>query len=152
MKDDYVTYEQAIILKELGFDWKCNHYYDTQTKEFLPVDWFDYDGDVDADDLYDSNPPTGIISYRVSAPTMAQVAKWLREIKNIIVNPYFDIWQNCNKYESYYYLLRDVPNPEIYMSIYEMRLVGDNFNTYEEALSAAIDEALNFLKTKEIKS
>lgn len=33
-QEDYVSYEQAVKLKELGFDWKCNAYYWTEDKAF----------------------------------------------------------------------------------------------------------------------
>ena len=26
--EDFVTYEQAVKLKKVGFNWECNHYYD----------------------------------------------------------------------------------------------------------------------------
>lgn len=33
--EDYVTFEQAVRLKELGFDWGCTHGYDTKTGAFF---------------------------------------------------------------------------------------------------------------------
>lgn len=70
MTEDFVTYEQAVLLKELGFDWKCNHYYH----------------------LYDELATLSVISeYENSnefdknwtAPTLSQAQKWLREVKQI---------------------------------------------------------------------
>ena len=133
--EDYVSFEQAVRLKELGFDWKCNHYYDTQTKEFLPVDWFDYDGDVDADDLYDNNPPKDIISYRVSAPTLAQAQKWLRDVKKILI--LIDILRKNEKI--FYWKIFNSETFWIYSS-------DPDFDTYEQALSAGIDKALQILR------
>lgn len=133
--EDYVTFEQAKCLKELGFDWKCNHYYHTQTKEFSPVDWFDYDSSIDADDLYTSNSPKGVISYRIFAPTLAQTQKWLREIKNIIVLATCSIDYEQG-HEWYWFVDKDV----------HIGFPEQFYDTYEQALSAGIDKALEFLK------
>lgn len=137
MKEDFVTYSQAVKLKELGFDWECNHYYNTQYEKFLPVEWFHYSSDVDADDLYESNPPKSIITSRVSAPTLTQAQKWLREIKeiDIIVCPI--IPKNIKKYHCVIDKNNDL---DFRLS---MEKLHDN---YESALSTGIDKVLEILK------
>lgn len=132
--EDYVTFEQACQLYELGFDWACNHYYDTQTEKFLPVDWsYNYDGDIDADDFYDGNPPKGIITYRISAPTIHQAQKWLRQVKEteIVVNRIDEGVYDFN----------------IYGQIIDLSTIKI-FETYEETLSAGIDKAIDLLNRK----
>lgn len=137
--EDYVNFEQAKILKELEFDWKCNHYYNTQTKEFLPVDWFDYDGSIDANDLYQSNPPKGIITYRISAPTLAQAQKWLREKHNIDIC----IVRSFTFTESYYYeILIDCDYDNMIQQASKPNI------TYEEALLESINKSLEILNEK----
>ena len=141
--EDFVTYNQAVKLKELGFDWKCNHYYDIKTKEFLPVDCFNCDGYVDADDLYDSNPPKDIITYGVSVPTLAQSQKWLREKYKLWLEPVICI-QNVNHYSCDIYDLKTADEYN-YMDSPTTDIEG-TFHTPEEALSAGIDKAIEIIK------
>lgn len=63
MKEDFVTYDQAVKLKELGFNCECNHMVSSP---------------------YNSN--------RVCfAPTLSQAQKWLREVKGKEVLVYKDL-------------------------------------------------------------
>lgn len=126
--EDLVTYEQAVKLKELGFDWKCNHFYnqsegqELEMVEYVPWDFVDFN-------YHDFNDPTifgdtynGKVT---SAPTLAQVQKWLREVKQI------DLF--VTKELSKYYWYRG-----------EEFQIG-NCDTYEEALSKGIDTTLKTL-------
>ena len=121
---DYVTYEQAVKLKEFGFKYPCNHYYSS-----------------DSGLLHEEteNDQTNYIhcnsKYLISAPTLSQAQKWLREVKKMIV------LVTCNLdyedgHEWYWFVdMDELPaEPET------------KCDTYEEALSAGIDVALNWLK------
>ncbi len=55
MENEFVTYEQALALKELGFDWGTYEHYDSHTKEIC--------------DIFKD----------VSAPLKQQVFRWFRE-------------------------------------------------------------------------
>ena len=71
---DFVTFEIAKKLKEKGFDYKCIAYYyggraDVSIASLLPKDH------NRSDSLY----------RKTSAPTIAQVLKWLREEKLILI-------------------------------------------------------------------
>ena len=62
--EDYVTFEQATKLKELGFDWKTWIYYDEDDNELTEsISSVDWNGETDS----------------ISVPTLAQASKWLRE-------------------------------------------------------------------------
>ena len=81
--EDFVTYEQAVKLKRLGFKEECLYYYDEYDTIFANCD----DGDVSVDDLYysyNSKP-----SKLCDAPTLAQAQKWFREKKNLSIEPCF---------------------------------------------------------------
>lgn len=71
--DDYVSLELAKLLKKKGFDQNCAHYY--------------LDGT-----MYRHHPtevlPIGKETF--AAPTLAQVMKWLREEKQIVIEIYLD--------------------------------------------------------------
>jgi hypothetical protein len=55
MEEEFVTYEQALALKELGFDWGTYEHYDSHTKEICDI------------------------MKHVRAPLKQQVFRWFRE-------------------------------------------------------------------------
>jgi len=80
MKEAYVSFEVAKLLKEKGFDWKVFHFYDE-------------DGHLkhregDCYSLYNWNYPTKdeYGSKYCSAPTQQMACRWLREEKGLNVN------------------------------------------------------------------
>lgn len=70
MKDAYVKFETAQLLKEKGFGWDTYHYYDE-----IGRTWFE-------DVLCDWNHRT---TPEVSCPTQQMACRWLREEHNILV-------------------------------------------------------------------
>ena len=122
--EDFVTFDQAKKLKELGFDWGCIHWYHTNEEhEKKLIKAFDYANH------------SGLSPRALSAPTLSQVQKWLREVKNIVV------LATCNLdyekgHEWYWFIDKDV-NIEDPEHAYE---------TYEAALEAGINKALEFIK------
>lgn len=141
MNEDFVTYEQAVKLKELGFDWGVTHYYIDDdsfvNKRLYPngdyVEMLAKGGVVMIDDFVKN---CNNIDGRISAPTLPQVQKWLREVKDIHIQSKicfikFDWYAQIIKGLSYY--------PKIICAT-------THFDTYEKALSAGIDKALELLK------
>lgn len=153
--EDFVTFEQAKKLKELGFDWKCTHFYDYFDPEILisagkivneggvvyalTVDKLSFNFNFEVE--------------RASAPTLAQVQKWLREKQNLFVisDVYF---KNCMDSDytnpEYEYIIVDLRDGDALRtesgSLFPHRL----FTTYEQALSAGIDHAVKLLKGNKI--
>lgn len=129
--EDYVSFEQAKVLKELGFDWGCNHYYG--------LDQFLYEETKSILTNYSHINDT----YLISAPTLAQVHKWFREVKGIIIGVDFDDYYNkfvCHVYKKL-------------KSAYSCNLVlvnGEDFDTYEQAFYTGIDKAIGLLKEDKI--
>lgn len=107
MNEDFVTYELAVKLKEKGFDEPCYGYYHRDGGD----NSFEVCGNGDRDFLNSKN------QYRVAAPTISQVLKWLREEKKIYiviaVNPtlstkdkiayYYQVYSNSTGVTSDYY-------------------------------------------------
>ena len=90
--EDYVTYEQALRLRELGFNWDCEKYYATQDYR-LGNDQILFDtisvGELICNPRYkeDENGEWVIDEeYSVLAPTIYQVQKWLYEVKEIYIS------------------------------------------------------------------
>lgn len=93
MNEDFVTYELAVKLKEKGFDEPCYGYYHCNGGN----DSFELCGDRDF--LNSKN------QYRVAAPTIPQVLKWLREEKKIVISIFphpcgwqADIYKDVHQY------------------------------------------------------
>ena len=138
MKEHYVTYECAVKLKELGFDWDVRGYY--RNDDTIPKV-----REITALNHNDAN-----FKSILSAPRLDQAQAWLRD-KGVIViaepdwdeeiQPlsdyltgkwYFTVWKDSNRVRCNFN-----PNKEC-----EEIWV---FESYESALSAGIDEALKLL-------
>lgn len=142
--EDFVTYEQAKKLKELGFDLKCYYRFNVD-RQLVPNVMYRNAG-VDSDDVAMN------VNFRcigdISAPTLAQAQKWLREVKDIIIGIDFDNWND--KYECHVYKRMGYSGENI-RDMYGSQLVTneyhEDFDTYEQSLSAGIDKALELLKS-----
>lgn len=117
MNEDFVTFEQAVKLKELGFDWECISKYNEEHK-FVICAKFRDNNQSDWD---------------ISAPTLSQAQKWLREVKGIDVH--YDYGRN--KW-TYYWGRR-----------WSQALYEEEYDTPIDALSAGIDKVLEYLKGNE---
>lgn len=82
MKEDYVSFETAQLLKEKGFDWTTEHKIWYVIKEFSTgCHWNSCTHKVgDKTREYDEK-------YCISMPTLQMTMKWLREEKGIAVIP-----------------------------------------------------------------
>lgn len=138
MNEEYVTYGQAVALKECGFDWPCNHYY---TKENAADDevWLTTSGvaNWNADDAI----PFG--QTICSAPAQALVQKWLREVKGIAINV---IAHDGGEYHFSEVFLPNFQERDYkWYKHHEHPLVP----TYEEALSMGISHILKLFNSNE---
>lgn len=150
MNEDYISLDQAKLLKEFGFNWKCTHYYlnnSEKLQEYLARDIDVYHNSWDfnyTEYIDDYTMPSGerIVANRFenaySAPTLSQAQKWLREEKNIII-----IIEPMSAKKRFYfnYAIFTFKNKPITLKqSYEPCI------KYEQALSAGIDKAIEFLK------
>ena len=75
--EDYVSYEVALLLKEKGFDIKCNHaYYNGMLVDYTLYGFCD--GEL------------------VNCPTLQMTMKWLREVHNIFIQ--IELYSKRNDY------------------------------------------------------
>ena len=131
MDKEFVPYEEALALKELGFDEPCFGYSDNKGKLHYntngrPVvkDWIWVDNQILPTDM-------------VLAPTFSQAFRWFREKKVLgLVNP-IDDWNSW----SYSILAEDCMSP-----FFEMEH-GDEYKSYEEAEIACLKKLIELAKS-----
>lgn len=140
MKEEFVTYHQAVALYNLDFDWDCEQaYYDhawISDHRIVPYaiaakEQRDYDGT----DVY-------------SAPAQALAQKWLREVKRLTVVIYPSTDYDDTSYEpfldgTWFY---ELWVEEKRISLKETASI--DYPTYEAALSAGLDAALGLITKK----
>lgn len=126
MKEHYTTYSQAVKLKELGFDEPCEFYYNphqeirrTKTNLLSPQ-------------ITNNRFLEEIAKGMATAPRLDQAQAWLREVKEIHVEPHFQ----------YGTIFKVVIQSE---TKYLYKTLDKGYDTYELALSAGIDAALELL-------
>lgn len=143
MEEDFVTYEQAVKLKRLGFDWKCRYFYESDNKVLMPLEEIvsaieGHDFCITSDTLMeDFNKQQDICS----APTLAQVQKWLREVKNIYVFSNKAIAFPDTLKGKFYW---EIINKDL--EVVDRCLSCDLTDTYEQSLSIGISKAIEILK------
>lgn len=128
MMEDIVTYAQAQILKVLGFDRPTEFYF---TKEDAPKSMVWRKRTDAANHNGDENLPS-----KVSAPSLYEAAKWLREVKGWSVRLNYS---RSNR--EWFYDILNMGNGD-----YDD---GDDyyFQSYEEAFSAGVSAILARLTT-----
>ena len=125
MTEHFVTYEQALALKELGFDEPC-------FMSFNPnPNW--WDNQCTNSQL---NSLNGGIKTVCAAPLKQQVFKFFREKYNLHGN--MDLISNGWLYKT--------DNLKEYTM--DHNFLKGRFNTYEEAESACIDKLIEIVKSK----
>jgi len=125
MKELFVTYEQALALKDLGFDEDCLGRWLAITEWEKPTGEIKLQLGVKVED-YDKN--------QCLAPLKSQVFKWIRKNSSI------------NGIVSYYG--KDQWNIEIldYKGNELIQIEDNTFWSYEEAESACIDKLIELVK------
>lgn len=126
-QEDFVSYDLAVKLHASGFDWPCDHYWykvytDSDEMEMRQGKTMDYNND-------------GWFVPHCSAPTLWHAQKWLRS-KGIEV--YVLLAADNDRYEWSIY------DRSVHDNIDSSR--GDDYKTYESALSAGIAAALELIK------
>ena len=123
MEDLFATYEQALALKELGFDEPCFKGYTEENKKLIS---------------FSSTHTNTSVKFTLptkpfTAPLKSQVFKWFRDNYKIqsLVQEYL--------LNNYMYTIDDGISSDI-------SIVG--FETYEEAESACIDNLIEIIKEK----
>ena len=127
MENEFVTYTQALALKELGFDEPCMFVHDTwgNTKNWTE----------DGEGEHRNSDKNASIYY--SAPLKQQVFRWFRDKHRLSQN-------TCDWFDDFEFIIFE-------WTLSEDRLVhtfDNRYNTYEEAESACLDKLIEIVKNK----
>ena len=135
MKNEFIPYEQALALKELGFDESCIGWYNPQ------VNYEDEIKEVTTD-RYWAFHLTGEWENFKPAPLYQQAFRWFREKhdKYGVVN--IDLSNNL-KDKIFVYMVEDKLGYIIDRS--------EEYNTYEEAEQACLDKLIEICKETWLK-
>jgi len=117
IRKDFITYELALELKQLGFDEPCFAWYDSARQDIL--------------NYYHANNSDGwLVGNNCSAPTYSQAFRWFREKYNLCANVarYEDEEEN-----NFLYYIDDDD-------------IEEEFNTYEEAELACLRRLIEINK------
>jgi hypothetical protein len=132
MEEHFVNYNQALALKELGFDEPCFGAYRSHS-HFI--------GHLDIQYCTTNNLKQYEWLLHTLAPLKQQVFRWFRENHNIDgwVVPYYQLGGG----KLYSYVYEEIDNAQ------ELNVTdADDYKTYEEAESACIDNLIEIVKSK----
>jgi hypothetical protein len=125
MQKEFITYEQALELKELGFDESCFGYYEPNGE----LDYIENHILKDFPYLAKNSEWQDL----VAAPLYQQAFRWFREKYNIISST------RTHFNEEFFY--------EIYVDVMN-EITSDYYNTYEEAELACLNKLIEIVKDK----
>lgn len=129
---NFVTYKQAVSLKQISFRETCLYHYNDRELLFSNSNSNGEGGGIYVEDLECSHN-TKDKGY-IDAPTLYQAAEWLRN-KGYSVEPH-----SGDEFDKYEYQI-DVKTENPYTKLSE-----NEYSSYIEALSAGIDKCLEILK------
>lgn len=145
MNEYFVSKELAIKLKEKGHMEKCFGYYLPSGNAELVYNYNQWRGAIFEDCLFSHNSLGEDIigSDLIDAPTISQVLKWLREVKNI----HIEVFLYDGTYSS---LIKSITGREAedlkeYHKCLNDSTTEEEFDTYEEAALAGIEYCLDNL-------
>jgi hypothetical protein len=126
MNKEFILYEQALALKELGFDEPCFAVYIDKTL-IMEDDW-----------LYSTNQDTFIESNNITAPLYQQAFRWFREkyVLDSIIQPTYS-----TKYQYRVFFVETKSKTQVYGDY-----MGKEFNTYEEAELECLKKLIKIVK------
>lgn len=142
MEKEFVSYELAIRLKELGFDEPCFGYYgvnNIESKLFFDIDPDDGElTSLNQNQFYHNNlSEVG----RISAPLKQQTFRWFREKYELNSEIYL---QNELDKGYYHYLVTQLVRASI---LYKSQNTK-KFESHEEAESSCIDNLIEIVEQK----
>ena len=130
--EDYVSFETAKLLKEKGFNVPIYTFYNPKKSYMVKIDPC----------KIDRNAGTC-----VSAPTLQMAMKWLREVHNIVIIPYFDKLQSSDlPYSFAVYIVDEYARTREIIACFDI-----DENLYWSKQEQAVEAAIKYWLKNEIK-
>jgi hypothetical protein len=134
MIKDFTSYQQALKLKELGFNEQCVAFFQKEYHEVTPVM-------VDDNDQYRLTgwrtcKNSEIPEHYTAAPTFSQAFRFFREK--------YSLYHTIDK-QGYWFF--EIKKDEGFGDLTEV-IVSYDYNSYEEAELACIDKLIEIVETK----
>ena len=131
---DYCDYDTCVALKELGYKVPTSAYYMPKNSQLIFV-INQFRGGAAMDCFYSNNslPKECMASDFIDAPTMCEAQKWLREEKEMLLQPTY-----LELSDEWICIIRDKNKRHGYSA--------EKQRNYEEALLEGIKEAVKLLK------
>jgi len=126
IEEAYVSFETAKLLKEKGFDEFCHAYYEDEDNPNI--------------NIHGSKAINWNKTEFISKPTQQMTMRWLREVHNKYCDVSYDI-----DYKWYFQIIDLKEIVEYYYPETKHYHDETDFNTYEEAVEAAIKYCLKNL-------
>lgn len=137
MKNEFVPYNVAKRLKDLGFDEICFYYFGID---------YGYGPEL-VSDMYCNSSENLIRRGFVAAPLWQQVTRWLRDVHKINIT--IDFFPNVKKWSSFSYSQNLNGIEYVKERSMEKFMEMTKYDTYEEALESEIINIVNNWKTNE---
>ena len=139
MKDEIVSFETAMLLKEKGFNEPCSYYY--ENNELYKLGYYHGEG---TGFVRNNSPIDGRFlceKMQCTAPTQSLAQKWLRETRNIT----FNANPHSNDGKIIYVVTIKVISSNKYIDFNVMMDTSNKatmFDTYEDAIEAGLKYCL----------
>ena len=141
MKNEFIPYEQALALKELGFDEPCLAFYWITGKFYITAEYHNYVGFHKQNQLGDYNYDS------ISAPTFSQAFRWFREKYNIQGYIYSStVRGNAEKTKQFTGYIWNINGIDMPFLSTDAR--DELHDTYEEAELACLKKLIEIVKNK----
>jgi hypothetical protein len=139
MNNEFVTYERALALKELGFDELCFGYFDSKSELA-----FNTNGNpISKDWVWFGNQCLPIDM--TLAPLKQQVFRWFREKYSLLPN----IWSGKINHIFYGYDILHIKKQKFVINNTDLGGGDCDYDTYEEAENACIDKLIELAKQQD---
>ncbi len=147
MKKEFVCYEQAVALKELGFTEPCFAYYglnNIEDKLFFDID--PDDGELTSLNQNQFHHRNLSEVGRISAPLKQQAFNWIRDTKKMqfFIEP-------CSQHKIYHFSIAISPSSWEYCSIDMDKPKSGGFDSYPLAENVMLNKLIGIAKKYEIR-
>ena len=139
MKDEIVSFETAILLKEKGFNEPCSYYYEDD--ELYKLCYYQGNGTGFVRNSSPINDRLSCEEMQCTAPTQSLAQKWLRETRNIT----FNANPHSNDGKIIYVVTIKVISSNKYIDFNVMMDTSNKatmFDTYEDAIELGLKHCL----------